>query len=234
VRSAWPVVALAALLLAPIARAEEEAPAERDEAGAAPGVATWYAQTLAHTDLGINVAYFWSKGPRFRAETVIAGRKVVSIVSGDTYYAYDGVAMRGAAIGRSAAAIADDAERSRPFGNDLQTVIEQGAEKVGEEEIGGRLCERWRITDERGRREVWASADELKLPVRLEIYSRRSGKTIYTEYVNWLVGLPIADAFFEPPPSVEFERLGFDEYMARLGTPVGPVPILYMDLLTGR
>jgi len=209
-----------------------KAPAGKHEPGSqAP---TWYALTLAHSEIGINVAYFWSKGPKLRAETVIAGRKIVSIVSGDTYYAYDATSREGVAIGRSRDAIAKDAPGRRPFGRELDVIVEQGGELVGEEVIGGRPFERYRVTDDAGRREVWVTKDELRLPVRLEIYKRLTGKTINTDFVNWSSALPIDDAFFEPDAGVRFERLSYDEYAARQFTPVGPVPVLYMDLVTGR
>jgi len=204
----------------------------RGDAGAQPP--TWYALTLAHAEIGINVAYFWSKGPKLRAETVVAGRKIVSIVNGDTYYAFDATGREGVAIGRAAEAKAKDAPGRRPFGREVEVIVGQGGEKVGEEEVGGRPCERYRVTDGAGRREVWVTKDELRLPVRLEIYTRLSGKTIYTDFVNWAAELPIDDGFFEPDPGVRFTRLSFPEFAERQFTPIGPVPILYMDLLTGR
>jgi hypothetical protein len=239
----------AALLAAPRAGAQEAPPAPPAQAPAgapagegkasakappAEAVPTWYALTLAHSAIGINVAYFWSKGAKLRAETVIAGRKVVSLVNGDTYYAYDAVSREGVAIGRAREAIAKDAANRRPFGRELEVILAQGGEKVGEEAIGGRPCERFRVTDDAGRREVWVTQDELRLPVRLEIYTRLTGRTIYTDFVNWASALPIDDGFFEPDPGVNFARLSFQEYAARQFTPIGPVPILYMDLLTGR
>jgi len=207
-------------------------PAEKQKAGSQPP--TWYALTLAHSEIGINVAYFWSKGPKLRAETVIAGRKVVSIVSGDTYYAYDATSGEGVAIGRSREAIAKDASERRPFGRELEVVAKQGGELVGEEQIGGRVCERYRVTDDAGRREVWVTKDELRLPVRLEIYTRLTGKTIHTDFINWSSALPIDDGFFEPDAGVRLQRLSYEEYAARQFTPVGPIPVLYMDLVTGR
>ena len=69
----------------------------------AAGPPTWYAQALARGAAGLNVTHFWSKGPWLRAETVVAGHKVVNIVKGDWYYAYDGLTgrgMRSAAIRR--------------------------------------------------------------------------------------------------------------------------------------
>jgi hypothetical protein len=203
----------------------------RDAAAPAP---TWYALALAHSELGLNIAFFWSKGAKMRAETVIAGHKVVSIVKGDTYYAYDATAREGVAIGRAPEAIAKDAPGRRPFGREVEVIVGQGGELVGEEEIGGRLCERYRVTDRAGRREVWVTKDELRLPIRLEIYTRLSGKTIYTDFVNWAAELPIDDGFFEPGPYLRFERLTYQEFADRQFTPIGPVPILYMDLVTGR
>jgi hypothetical protein len=214
------------------ARAEKR---ERDAPNAQPaGPPTWYALTLAHAEIGINVAYFWSKGPKLRAETVIAGRKVVSIVNGDTYYAYDATSREGVAIGRSRQAIAKDSPERRPFGRELEVIVAQGGEKVGEEEIAGRVCERHRVTDDAGRREIWVTKDELHLPLRLEIYTRLTGKTIYTDFVNWSSALPLDDGFFEPDAGVRFERLSYEQYAESQFTPVGPVPVLYMDLVTGR
>jgi hypothetical protein len=155
-------------------------------------------------------------------------------VNGDTYYAYDATGREGVAIGRAPEAIAKDSPGRRPFGREVEIIVGQGGEKVGDEEMGGRPCERYRVTDGAGRREVWVTKDELRLPVRLEIYTRLSGKTIHTEFVNWAAELPIDDGFFEPEAGVRFTRLSYREFAERQFTPVGPAPILYMDLLTGR
>jgi hypothetical protein len=218
-------------------KAAPAAPKRAKDPGAEAGSGsppTWYALTLAHAELGLNVAYFWSKGAKLRAETVVAGHKIVSIVNGDTYYAYDATGREGVAIGRAPEAIAKDSPGRRPFGREVEIIVGQGGEKVGEEDVGGRPVERYRVTDAAGRREVWVTKDELRLPVRLEIYTRLSGKTIHTEFVNWAAELPIDDGFFEPEAGVRFTRLSYQEFAERQFTPVGPVPILYMDLLTGR
>ena len=68
---------------------------------------------LARSEAGINVTHFWSKGPWLRAETVVAGHKVTTIVRGDTYYAYDSILRRGVALKRSEGAIARDAGRTQ-------------------------------------------------------------------------------------------------------------------------
>ena len=216
------------------------APAVAQEEGAPPAPVelpnTWYAQALAHSAVGINVTHFWSKGPLLRAETVLLGRRVVTIVNGSTYYAYDGLGRIGVAVGRDPSAIERDAERKRPFGNELAAIVKQGAEIVGVDNLGGREVEIFRITDERGRRQVWVTAGEERLPLRIEVFQRMTGQTLSTEFLNWMRGIPISDAFFEPEPGIDFAHLSFDEYLARQadGKPLGPVPILYTDLLHAR
>jgi outer membrane lipoprotein-sorting protein len=225
------------LLVAP-ATAQEEAPPQPEGAPAAPveNPDTWYAQALAHSEIGINVTHFWSKGPLLRAETVVVGRRVVTIVNGGTYYAYDGLGRTGVAVGRAPAAIEQDTERERPFGNELAAVVQQGAESVGFENLGGREVEVFRVTDERGRRQVWVTTGEERLPLRIEVFRRQTGQTLSTDFLNWMSGFPISDAFFEPEPGIDFVRLSFDEYLARQadGKPLGPVPVFYTDLLSGR
>jgi hypothetical protein len=219
---------------------EAEKPAAKPAAGRKPSgaaaehVLTWFALTIAHSELGLNVAYFWSKGPKLRSETVIAGHRIVNIVNGPTYYAFDAVTRQGVAIGRAKAALAKDGPTRRPFGRELEIIVGQGGEKVGDEQLGGRTCERYRVTDEVGRREIWVTKDDLRLPVRVESYTRLTGKTIATEYVNWAADLAIDDGFFEPEPGIELQRLSFDQFAERRFAPIGPVPVLYLDLLTGR
>jgi len=224
----WIAIVGIAWLCAAVASAEDRTPA--------PASPTWFSQVISHSDAGLNVSYFWSKGARLRAETVIAGRRVTTIVAGNTYYAYDAVSQNGIAIPRSPKAIAADAKGARPFGREFEKLKSQGAERVREEVVMGRECEVFRLTDQLGRRELWVTKDELRLPVRVIVYRRDTQKTTATDFVNWLTGLSIADAFFEPESSVAFERMDLDRYLQRssTGEPVGPVPVLYTDLLVGR
>lgn len=203
---------------------------------AASGPSTWFAQVLAHADTGLNVSYFWSKGAKLHAETVIAGRRITTLVSGNTYYAYDAVGQTGVAITRSAKAIAADARGQRPFGREFENLVSQGAERIREEDVMGRACEVYRLTDQLGRRELWVTKDKLRLPIRIVVFRRDTGRTVTTEFINWLTGLSIADGFFEPESTVALERLDFETYMKRsaTGEPIGPVPVLYTDLLVGR
>jgi hypothetical protein len=241
------------LLVAPAAAQEEAPPPPEGAPAATRGEAkppqpkeappppveyadTWYAQALAQSEVGINVTHFWSKGPLLRAETVVLGRRVVTIVNGGTYYAYDGLGRTGVAVGRAPSAIEQDAVRKRPFGNELTALLEQGAESVGFENLGGREVEVFRVTDERGRRQVWVTTGEERLPLRIEVFRRQTGRTLSTDFLNWLSGIAISDAFFEPEPGIDFVHLSFDEYLLRQadGKSLGPVPIFYADLLHVR
>jgi hypothetical protein len=205
-------------------------------AQAPEGPSTWFSQVLSHSDTGLNVAYFWSKGAKLRAETVVAGRRITTIVSGNTYYAYDAVAQNGIAVGRSQKAIAADARGERPFGREFEGLVGKGAERIRDETVMGRECEVYRLTDGLGRRELWVTKDKLRLPIRIVVYRRDNQQTTTTDFVSWLTGLSIADSFFQAESSVAFERIDFETFAKRsaTGEPIGPVPVLYTDLLVGR
>lgn len=221
--------ALLALLLVALP-ASAETPAE-----SAPPE-TWYAQTVAVGRAGINITDFWSKGPMLRAETVVAGHRVVNIVNGEWYYAYDGLTGKGIAIRRDPSAVAKDATRRRPFGDEYERLLEQGAELVREENVKGAVTGVFRVTDDRGKRELWATLDSRHLPLKLEIFDRRSAERRYTDWVDWLSGFAVPDTFFAPDSRIELERLELDQYYARTleEGPVGPVPVLYTPLLHER
>jgi len=218
--------ALAGLLLAALAAAARAGDASEP---------TWYATAVAHGDAGMNVTNFWSKGAKLRAETVIEGHRIVTIVNGRNYYAYDSLGAEGVAIVRAPKAIEQDDPKTRPFGREAVKLVEQGAERVREERIMGRLCEVYRVTDRQGRREVWVTKGEPHLPVRLSIFRRGLGVTQYTDYLNWRRGLEMPDAFFEPEDGVTLQRMDLETYVSRTleKGPVGPVPVLYADLLHG-
>lgn len=230
-----PIAGLLALAIALATGAAGEEP-EAKAGPTAPGGETWYAQALARGEAGLNVTHFWSKGPMLRAETVVAGHRVVTIVRGEWYYAYDALTGQGLAIRRDPAAIELAAKTRRPFGNEYDSLLEQGAELVREEEVLGRKTGVYRVTDALGQRELWTTLDDEHLPLRLEIYDRRTANRRYTDYVNWQSGFGIPDDFFEPEPRIQIERLELAEYFSRTlkeGT-VGPVPVLYARLLSVR
>jgi len=212
------------------------AAAEKDETSKKSATSSWYAQTFVRSDTGLNVTHLWALNSQLRAETVARGHKLVTIVSGDTYYVYDELTMAGIAVRRAPAALAAESRTPRPFGNEAQILIDEGGEKIREENTSGRRADVYQITDDNGRRIVWATQDDRQLPIRIEIFGRKSGSTRYKEYVDWVGGLPLTDAFFEPEPGVQFERFELDEYIAKAleRDPVTAIPILYGELLHGR
>lgn len=234
-RLAATLVALALWIAGSAGGQPEAAESKSAPPARAPLPDTWYTQALAYSEAGINVTHFWSLGPRLRAETVIAGHRLVTIVSSDTYYAYDLLSRQGIAVKRSAKAVAQDAARARPFGNELDALLRHGGESIGADEVGGRQVEVFQATDGRGKRQVWVTTDGRRLPIRLKIWRRSTGRTLHTDFLSWTRGLPIDAGFFEPEPYVVFERMSFEEYVARQADrlPTGPVPVLYTDLLHG-
>lgn len=224
-------LALIPLLLA----AAAQAPAQEKQAKPS-GPPTWYAQTLTRGEAGLNVTHFWSKGPMLRAETVVAGHKIVTIVRGDRYYAYDGLTGAGLSIRREPAAVAEDRPDRRPFAREYEILAKQGAELVREETLVNRRAGIYRVTDQHGRRELWVTQDELRMPLRLEIFDRDSGSQRITDYVNWQSDLAIDDSFFTPDSRAQLEEMDYSEYLRRSteqGT-VGPVPVFYTNLLYKR
>jgi hypothetical protein len=216
----------------PKAQAAAEAPA-RPKAELTP---TWYAQALAQGPGGLNASQFWSKGSKFRAETVVAGHKVVTIVNGEWYTAYDATKGLGIRVRRTEEALANDAPFKRPFGNEAVKLIKNGGEKIRDEVFHGRPAVVYQLTDRLGRRTVWTTADALNIPLRIEFYNRRTANEQSTDYIDWLTGLVIPDAFFDPETRIDIKSYDFEEYArftAKIGG-VGPVPVLYMDLLRGH
>ena len=197
------------------------------------GPATWYAQALTRGEAGLNVTHLWSKGASLRAETVVAGHKVVTIVRGDRYYAYDGLTGEGLSIRRDPAVVAADRADERPFAREYDLLVKQGAELVREETLIGRRAGIYRLTDDVGRRELWVTQDELRIPLRVDIFDRQSGAQRTTDYLNWQSDLAIPDAFFTPDTRAPLREMDYTEYLRRSaqeGT-VGPVPVFYTHLL---
>ena len=197
---------------------------------------SWYAATVAEDEKGgFLMVHFWSKGPLFRSEAVLAGRKIVTIVDRTTYYIIDEVSGRGIAIERSEAARTLDARGKRPFGNELDKLLRAGGELIGSEQASGQTVDVYRLTDDRGRRTIWVSTTKPSIPLRVQTYDRESATTGKVDYVNWLHNPLLADSFFAPSPSTRMEEFTYEEYRkrARKG-PLGPAPVLYRHLLHGE
>jgi outer membrane lipoprotein-sorting protein len=221
--------------LALSAFAAQPAVAETDKSIEKSAIRSWYTQSYTRSETGLTITYLWSLNSKFRAETVLRGHNLVTIVNGDTYYTYDALTMTGIAIRRAPAALAADSPDRRLFGNEAQMLIDRGGEKIREENIAGKDADVYQITDETGRRIVWVTKDDQRLPIRVELFNRKSGATRYKEYVDWITGFPIADAFFEPAPGIQFKRFELDEYikytLAKGSTLT--IPILYQEMLHG-
>jgi hypothetical protein len=225
----WGVVirSVGAVLTAALAAGAAHA---RDEGDGSPE--TWFARMLARNGSQLAVTYFWSKGAMMRSETVVAGQLIVTIVNGDTYYTYSPSGGGGLAVARAPEAI--DADTVRPFGREVELLRTQGAEKVGEEMLRGRLCDVYRVTDAGGRRELWVTQGEPSVTSRIEIFQRATGTTQYLDYDQWLQGIPLADGFFEPHGGLQLKRYALDEYLLEATRDGTLGAIQFLHLLTGR
>ncbi|RIL06707.1 MAG: hypothetical protein DCC71_05945 [Proteobacteria bacterium] len=212
---------------------EKQAPAAKE--AAAPD--TWYAQRVTHGDAPVAVEHFWSKGRKLRAEMVVQGMPVLTLVNGDRYTIIDATNLVGVAIRRAPEAVAADAKqpKERPFGREGDDLLKLGGELVRSDHHGGQPCRVLRHTDDRGRREVWVTDDKRKLPLKLEFFARESGTHTISDYIDWLSGMELPDAFFEPDPRVQLEAIEYADYVKRSGEgPVGPAPVLFSPLLHGK
>jgi len=215
------------------ARAQEAAPTE-DRSGGGEGPPVWHVQGVKQGRGGTTITYYWSKGRSLRALTVVGGHPVVTLVHGDWYHVFDQIGGQGISVRRSDRALAADRKGGRPFARELEVLLAEGAERVGTEQYGGGPVDVYRLTTERGRREVWAAGKDQRLPVYVEMFDRRAMATETIRYLNWSRGLEIPDRFFEPDPRIELRTLTYAEYLEAAGEgPVGPVPVLYGSLLHG-
>ncbi len=198
-------------------------------------IATWAASRMTQSDTGNLVEYLWSKGPKMRAETVIAGRPVVTLVNETRYILIDALSKEGVSIERSEAARRQDAKRGRPFGNEAEKLIAAGAEKIEGGIESGMDASRYRLTNSTGRREIWVTEGEYELPVEIYQYYRNTGSEMRVRYLGWSPGVPLPEWFFEPLPDVTLETLTYTEYVERSKKEaVGPAPPFYAELLHGR
>lgn len=182
------------------------------------------ATSMTRTEYGVAIVQYWSLGPRLRAEAVVNGHNVITVVNGAFYYAYDSLEGRGYRIRRSPAAIDADAERLRPFGLQLQKILAEGGEKIREESFEGIPVDVYRVTDDEGRRTLRVpTGDPNQIPISLETYDRSRGRTVRLDWINWLTGLKVPESFFIPPPNVELEEFeSYQDYRIRLAE--GPIP----------
>jgi hypothetical protein len=195
---------------------------------------TWYAERITSGDVPVHVEHLWSKGSKFRAEMVLGGHPILTLVNGERYITIDRISNTGVSIERSPKAIRQDATRGRPFGNEWIELQADGGEKISTERIAGRRCDLYRLTDAGGRREVCVSEGESQLPLKYTLWQRGSGREAVTQYLDWTSGLPLPDDFFEPDSAAVLESVSYDEYLDRATKEqIGPAPPFFRELLHG-
>lgn len=195
-----------------------------------------YAMTMTRGESGLHIVEYWSKGATLRAHTTIAGHPFVTLVVGETYYTLDPVFKRGVALQRSPRALAADKGRRRLFGNEFEDMLAQGAERIRTEETPSGPVDVYRLTDEKGRRTVWVTGDDYKLPLKFETFDRRSGAEAMLEYLSWSP-LRLSESFFDPPGEAwEIERVdSYDDYIkAPRNASFRGAPVIFPLLLHGR
>jgi outer membrane lipoprotein-sorting protein len=233
------LAALVALLVASFAlsSAAAEVPAAAEsrassEKSALPG--TWHATVFFSNGETYRIIHYWSAGTSMRAETLISGHPITTIVRGDRYVAFDRLTGEGIDVERSPAAIAEDHGRLRPFGIELDELKKGGGERVEETTMSGVPVEVWRLTDDSSRRTVWVSQKAPHVPIRAETFVRGSSQTLVFDYSSWRFDLELPAAFFGLPSDAQIDRYGHAEFVAKSAQePIGRAPILYPDLLYG-
>ena len=195
---------------------------------------TWHATAFFSSKSQYRIIHYWSAGSSMRAESVIGGHPITTIVRDDRYVVIDRLTGKALDTERAKRATEEDKGRLRPFGIELDELRRAGAEKVEETRISGVPVEVWRLTDNASRRTVWVTKAEPRVPLRAETFVRGSSDTLTFEYSNWVFDLEIPDEFFETPSNLDVEELDYDEYEEKSANgPVGPAPILYPDMLHG-
>lgn len=234
-------VRIALVLTCALALSAPGADAAKDEkvpAAAAPRLDAEgiYAMTMTKGGTGIHVVEYWSKGATLRAHTTISGHPFVTIVSKDMYYTLDPIFKRGVAIARGPRSMAADKGRRRLFGNEFEDMVAAGAEKIRSEKSPAGLLDVYRLTNEEGKRTVWVTADEYRLPLKFETFDRRTGVDSSLDYLSWSP-LRLRDDFFDPP-TVDWEIERVETYEEWLRAPANAsfkqAPVIFPLLLHGR
>jgi hypothetical protein len=100
--------------------------------------------------------------------------------------------------------------------------------------LSGVPAEVWRVTDATGRRTVWVTLGEPKVPLRVENFDRESGDSAVLNYSNWTSNIDLPESTFEPPADLLLQKFEYEQFVEKsLEGLVGPAPILYPRLLHG-
>jgi len=180
---------------------------------------TWYAQRISSGEcVPLRIEDLWSRGAWLRAETVIGGRPIVTIVRGDRYITLDRLSDSGVSVKRHPNAQAADEPKGRPFGNELRELQRAGGERVGEEDLGGGAkCVLWRLTSNEGRTEVCTGEEESPRIFFVRRWDRASNCNLQWRYVQWLRNFEVKSGFFAAPAKARIESYSYEKYVQTLG-----------------
>lgn len=205
-----------------------------DESKASLAPKTWHATVFFSSGSSYRIIHYWSDGAKMRAETLISGHPITTIVRGDRYVTLDRLTGKALDIERAPSAVLEDQGRARPFGIELDELKKSGGERIEDTTMSGVPVEVWRSTDDKSRRTVWVSKKPPHVPIRAETFVRGSSQTLTFDYSNWSFDLEMPPAFFALPAEVSVERFGYAEFGTKsVDSPTGGPPILYPDLLHG-
>jgi hypothetical protein len=152
-----------------------------DEAKSSTAPKTWHATVFFSNGASYRIIHYWSDGAKMRAETLISGHPVATIIRGDRYIALDRLTGKALDIERAPAAILADQGRPRPFGIELDELKKAGGERIEDTTMSGVPVEVWRLTDDTSRRTVWVSKKPPHVPIRLlelELRPRDAGRVL--------------------------------------------------------
>jgi hypothetical protein len=197
---------------------------------------TWYAQRVTQGDAGMGVEHLWSSGASLRAEVVVSGHPVVTVVHGNRYWVLDRLSGEGISIERHPNAIRADNPAVRPFGDEADRLQRQGGEFIRDEPLGENVsCRLFKLTDDRGRQEVCIRSDDTALPVFVKSWNRTSRREAVISYANWGKGLEIENSFFSIAADAKVKSYTYAAYAkASQEGNVGPAPVLFPQLLHGE
>ena len=109
---------------------------------------TWHATVFFSSGDSYRIIHYWSSGSMMRAETLIGGHPITTIIRGDRYIAFDRLTGKALDVERSPAAVAQDQGRVRPFAIELDELKRAGGEKIEDTTMSGVPVEVWRLTDD--------------------------------------------------------------------------------------
>ena len=198
---------------------------------------SWYTQRVTLGGAGLGIENLWSEGAALRSQVVVNGHPMVTMVAGRRYVVVDLLRGAGLVVARHPNAVAQDRARSRPFGTELESLLAQGGEHVGDEDFSGVRCALYRLTDVRGRQEVCVGKSEdedaPKLPVFLRRWDRETNRSATIQYLNWRSGLTMGANFFKPDSRLALTEFSYEEYVRALQEQKVNFPIFYPVLLHG-